>query len=497
MQNSIFASEKKALPTVQLPHWKVLIVDDEPLVHQVTKSVLTNITIDGRKVEFLSAYNAQETMGIMRRHDDIAVIFLDVVMETPDAGLTICRDIREKLNNDAVQIILRTGQPGSNPENDIVLKYKINGYKDKTELSAQKLFTCLVSALRSYQDLVNIKKSSVGLSKVIAATQQLNQNNSVPLFMDGVLSQVVTLIDNCKHSFVFEVNSPIERPETVRIISSFGEEQIDKFEDFKYSLHKRILTEENVAQPSTTSKDFIQYFNFGKQYRYALFLETDRELTTLDLELLSLLSSNIQISLDNLNSYQHIINSQQEVIAQLFGVLRAQVNGGISSISVILNLALQLCVDAQIGKDNIRLIETLLSFNHHSFLTANEKPRLLSTDDNGVNKNTLSLVLQQLNERFDGTGHPNNLTGDNITLPAKVITLASIFESLLSDRGYKDALTFDASISIIEQQSGKHFDPRLVDCLINNKEQYKKLVEKYKAGSHDESHLYYDGVNDE
>jgi len=497
MQNSIFASEKKVLSTTQLPHWKVLIVDDEPLVHQVTKSVLTNITIDSRKVEFLSAFSAQEAMGVMRRHDDIAVIFLDVVMETPDAGLTICRDIREKLNNHLVQIILRTGQPGSNPENDIVLKYKINGYKDKTELSAQKLFTCLVSALRSYQDLVNIKKSKVGLSKVIAATQQINQSNSVPLFMDGVLSQVVTLIDNCKHSFVFEMSSTAELPETVRLMSSFGDEQIDKFEDFKRLLQRRLLTEFKNKQPLESPEQFIQYFNFGERYRYVLFLETDKELSTLDLELLQLLSSNIQIALDNLFNYQVVISSQQEVIIQLFNALRAQVNGSSSSVKIILNVSLQLCFDADVGKGNIRLIETLLSFNHQAFITPSNKPRLLREDDHDVNKNTLSLVLKQLNERFDGTGFPSNLTGNKITLAARIITLASVLESLLSNRAYKKALTFDASLSIIEGQSGRHFDPTFVDCLINNKDQYKKIVEKLKSGSHDESHLYSDGINDE
>ena len=214
MDNYLFAGELAIEPATQQPDiasnkssWKVLIVDDELLVHKVTKAVLGNVVIDGRNVNLISAYTAKEALEQLTTHDDIAVIFLDVVMETEDAGLRLCKTIREDLNNDMVQIIIRTGQPGANPENEVILKYKINDYKEKTEISAQKLFTCLVSALRSYQNLVKVKQNKAGLNKIIVATQQLSKVNSVPLLMDGVLSQLVTLIDYCERSFVFEVKS--------------------------------------------------------------------------------------------------------------------------------------------------------------------------------------------------------------------------------------------------------------------------------------------------
>ena len=83
----------------------------------------------------------------MRSTPDVAVILLDVVMETDDAGLELVDYIRTQLKNETVRIILRTGQPGQAPERRVIVDYDINDYKAKTELTADKLFTALTAAL--------------------------------------------------------------------------------------------------------------------------------------------------------------------------------------------------------------------------------------------------------------------------------------------------------------------------------------------------------------
>ena len=73
--------------------WKVLIVDDEEEVHQVTKLALKSLVFDRRPVQFLSAYSAAEGKAILEEHEDIAVILLDVVMEGMD-GHEVCRRLK-------------------------------------------------------------------------------------------------------------------------------------------------------------------------------------------------------------------------------------------------------------------------------------------------------------------------------------------------------------------------------------------------------------------
>ncbi len=131
--------------------WKILITDDDKDIHYITDQVLSDFTFKGRTLSFLHAYSKKESEKILRDNPDIAVILLDVVLETDNAGLELIRYIRKELNNSITQIVIRTGQPGHAPEQSVIDKYEINDYRTKTELTAQKLFTLITTSLRAYR----------------------------------------------------------------------------------------------------------------------------------------------------------------------------------------------------------------------------------------------------------------------------------------------------------------------------------------------------------
>lgn len=131
--------------------WRVLLVDDEPAVHELSRLILADLVFEGRTVELLSAGSAAQARECLARHGDIALVLLDVVMETDDAGIALVEHIRHERQDHDVQIVLRTGQPGMAPEREVVLRYEINGYCLKTDLTAQRLQSVVVSALRGYR----------------------------------------------------------------------------------------------------------------------------------------------------------------------------------------------------------------------------------------------------------------------------------------------------------------------------------------------------------
>jgi PAS domain S-box-containing protein len=151
------------------PIWKVMIVDDDPSVHQVTKLALRGFTFQGQPLTWLSAHSCQEAQTLLAEHSDIALILLDVVMEENDTGLQIVRYIRETLQNKLLRIILRTGQPGEAPEKQVIIDYDINDYKLKPELNQHKLWVTLVTGLRAYYDLMSLELNRIALQQILEA----------------------------------------------------------------------------------------------------------------------------------------------------------------------------------------------------------------------------------------------------------------------------------------------------------------------------------------
>ena len=133
--------------------WKVMIVDDDHSIHEVTQLALEQFTFEGKSLHFISAYSATEAQQLILKHPDTAILFVDVIMETEEAGLDFVKYVRETLNNKLTRIILRTGHPGQAPEAQVILNYDINDYKTKLELTQEKLITTVTLSLRNYRTL--------------------------------------------------------------------------------------------------------------------------------------------------------------------------------------------------------------------------------------------------------------------------------------------------------------------------------------------------------
>ena len=181
--------------------WKILVVDDEPAVHQVTQLALKNFVFSGKSLSFFSAYSSQEAKQLIATHPDTALILLDVVMDTNNAGLEVVQYIREELKNRRVRIILRTGQPGDAPEESVMINYDINDYKLKVELTRQKLITTTIAALRSYRDIIIIEEQSIKLAEALENVQK----TQFQLVQNEKMSALGNLVAGVAH----EINNPV------------------------------------------------------------------------------------------------------------------------------------------------------------------------------------------------------------------------------------------------------------------------------------------------
>ncbi|WP_157288306.1 putative bifunctional diguanylate cyclase/phosphodiesterase [Uliginosibacterium gangwonense] len=180
------SSDKKA--------WYVLIADDDEEVHHATAFALRGVMIDTRPIRLLRAYSATEAESMLKAHPNVAVAMLDVVMETPDAGLKLVDVIRTKLGLRNLRIVLRTGQPGYAPELDVIKAYDINDYRTKSELTQTRMVTTLTSAVRAYQQLEEIQAVNRGMDSISRAANKLFRLHRMQDFAQGLFAHMAEIL---------------------------------------------------------------------------------------------------------------------------------------------------------------------------------------------------------------------------------------------------------------------------------------------------------------
>lgn len=474
--------------------WKVLIVDDEPAVHDVTKLVLGNFRFEDRPLYFLHARSAAEAKQLLAENRDVAVMLLDVVMESDQAGLEVVRHVREALDNHFVRIVLRTGQPGQAPEHEIIAAYDINDYKDKTELTAQKLRTMMYATLRAYRDVMQIERNRMGLERVIQASVHVFSHQKSHEFASAVLEQLGNVVGlergalYCKvqaaqSPFVGErfvvaaatgdysrfVNAPVNGALPPRLIDSLRQAFEDKrnvFNDDHYVLH---FTDSHATES-------------------LLYVGETPRLREVDLRLVELFCTNVSVAYENLHLNRELFESQLEMVYLLAGAaetrsretanhvrrvgLLAEMLGRAAGMSAqegeLLRFAAPLhdigkigIPDAILNKPGAHTAEETAIMRTHAELGA----QLLEHSRRPMLRLAASIAREH-HENWDGSGYPRGIAGEKIGLAGRVVALADVFDALGSDRCYKRAWSRVDIQNFLLAQSGRKFDPRLVDLLM-------------------------------
>ena len=213
--------ESSGQPAAGELRWKLLIVDDDDDVHRATVLALRGVQIEGRALQLLHARSAAEAHGLIAAQPDIAVLLLDVVMESPDAGLRLVRQLREDLGRRALRVVLRTGQPGYAPEIETIRSHDINDYKTKSELTRVRLYTSLTAAIRSYRQILALEQTRAGLEIVVSASTQLGRQRGLQRFAEGLVTQLAALLGVPPEGLVC-AQEPRDRHDDARIIAAAG-----------------------------------------------------------------------------------------------------------------------------------------------------------------------------------------------------------------------------------------------------------------------------------
>ncbi|WP_026376841.1 two-component system response regulator [Aestuariibacter salexigens] len=296
-------------------HWNILIVDDDEEIHSVTRLALSDLILNDKKLNFLHAYSGEQALETLREYGgDIAIILLDVVMETDDAGLMVAKKMREEMQIVEPRIILRTGQPGYAPEESVIKEYDINDYKTKTELTRSKLVTTVIASLRSYQQILTINQSRVGLEKIISSSASLLEEHSVKEFCEGVVTQICSMIGIDAGGIVCaRAGSVLDKDDNgVYVLGAAGEyatyinQPLESIHDAMIVEHvnRCLRLQRHIFDEELT----VLYMN-SSGYEAAVYMRISGPISRVNQQLIEVFLSSISVGYENVNLFHQLRNA--------------------------------------------------------------------------------------------------------------------------------------------------------------------------------------------
>ncbi|WP_207062907.1 DUF3369 domain-containing protein [Motiliproteus sp. SC1-56] len=508
MSDELLFSDEQPAATAdkrfEKPPWLVLVVDDEESVHRVTQLALGSMTYDERALELLHAYSADEARGILNEHRDIAVLLLDVVMESDRAGLDLVHYIRQELKNQDVRIVLRTGQPGQAPEQEVIATYDINDYRDKTELSAQKLYTLMIACLRAYRDIETLHKSRLGLEKVIRATRGIYEKHALTQFVDATLEQLAALLNlDQTVIYLYQVKAfcPVDGEfEVILPGQPAGETKFVRLEELEPAV-RRLLEASIQAQQNQFEDQRAAIFCAGQQHVVMFYLEGPVALSTLDQHLINMLTENLNIALDNIDLSELLRSTQQELVYRMGDMVENHSPETGSHVKRVALYCEQLARLAGLGEEAAQMIKDASPLHDLGKIGVADavlkKPGQLTHDEWQQMKKHATFghrmlagsglplldagadIARHHHERWDGKGYPDGLQGDEIPVWARIATIADVFDALSTRRCYKEPWPMEKVVKYIEERSGSVFDPDLVQLFTRNLDAFIAIRERH------------------
>lgn len=480
--------------------WKILIADDDHDVHTSTCLALRNTQFKGRSLEFIHAYSGAETLIALQDNPDTALVFLDIIMESEDAGLCTAQRIRE-LGFKLVRIVFRTGFPGQAPERQVVVDYDIHDYKEKTGLSAQKLYTSLISALRAFDDLRALESHRCGLLSVLELGSSFDFN-AVQRYVARMLAEFINLANLGSESMVVLSRPSISPDEEPTLITAQGGWKDEGEPVTSADLPAEVLSlirdslNNRQSQVGCGGRTLIARH---QGIDLVLFAVGEQAFERADEVLMEVFLINVCQTISNQHTFASMSNDRNALLRGLalqadrwdeHAATSLDRLGRLSTaLALRLNTTLNFpdAIDSRFVHDigiaaqlhdlgNAALPVALL--NKRGAFNSEERKAMqdhvaaglkaLAAFESGADKAGALRLTREIiaghHEYFDGSGYPAGLSGEAIPLSARLVAVTDTYIAMTSPRPHRPALSGVAARAAINAGTGHQFDPHIVQA---------------------------------
>ena len=473
--------------------WKVLLVDDDPDILAVTRLSLSNFQYEGFNLDIMSAHNASKARYLVEQNPDLAVMIIDVVMETDTTGLDLVEYIRNELDNRSARIIISTGQPGLAPERYVIDNYDIDNYLPKTNLTSQNLYSQLRLALKGYHDVYRLETYSKGLKRVLYQTPKLYRvgRQSESKFFHSLLKQLKIFCEMNSHSRFLSLGLLIASIDDKRVKiqcaeGDFAYFQIDKDDPLDlFKAHEIMRLGDQKTTEHKAHKNFLPMV-IKEDVVALVYLESEPGLSKSDLAIMEVFLYQGASVLENIRLYKQLDDDYQKAINTMADIAEfkdrdtAEHINRMSHYTEIIALEMGLSKTTahawgqasrlhDVGKmgipDNILQKPDKLSdkefdiMRTHTVIGASilgKISRMEVARDIALNHH----------EHWDGSGYPKGKLGEESPLPSRIVALADVFDALINKRCYKDPWPVEEAVEYLKLNKGKHFDPTVTEAFM-------------------------------
>jgi len=495
--------------------WKIIVADDDEEVHKATRLVLRNYAFNNCGLDLFSAYSGEECVKLITQHPDTALILLDVVMEKQHSGLEVVRHIRRRLKNSMVRIVLRTGYPGQAPERKVIMEYDINDYIQKSELTAQRLFTVVTASLRAYNDLRIIEKNRQALGRIIDSSGVLFTPQPVEDFAICVMTRLCSILgvdENGGEGRISALSACGGRGGETVVTAGCGDlapyvnSHVSSIDPPRIKSDIEMVI--NKAKGLITQDYYAGYFQVAEDGPFSLvYLTGLNSLNELDKGLVQVFSTSAAMALSNLKLNQEIVDTQKEIIVTLGEVVETRSRETAHHVKRVAECSSVLAGLAGLARHEVRMLR-LASPMHDvgkigipdSILLKPGPPtreeydimkshallgyQILAKSNRDIIR-TAAVIALEHHERWDGQGYPQGLRGEEIHIYSRITALIDVFDALYHKRVYKEPWDLNNILEYITNERGKHFDPNLVDIFLDNLDKFLSIYQAYPDRSSD------------
>jgi len=490
-------------PSVSEKYWRILIVDDDETVHQVTRLVLADAEIEGRKLDLVSAFSKEEAKALLEQDSDFSIAFVDVVMESDHAGLELVEWIRNDLKNQNIRLILRTGQAGTVPEAKVIKAFDINDYKEKTDFTSGKMITSVYAGIRAYRDIMTIQHSLDAFKNLISATHDLLKINQLRVFGSAALNHLLILME-VESSALYIARHQLHYDDelTDMIIACTGKyeaicDNLNSADEISESVKQKISDAFKRKSHYCDDDCFIGYYETTNSSESVLYIEFEGANEHFKAQLAEIYATNVALILEGLfrrveierehqsllytigdaiepghkDSKGHVkrVAACSELMASKLHLSNKYIEGlklaaSMHDIGNILIPEEILTKPSPLNDDEWRIVKT------HTKLGG----RLFARSSDSINQLASRIALHH-HENWDGSGYPDGLMGKSIPLEARIVAIADVFDVLAIDRCYAPKWPEDKIKAYMIAQKGIKFEAKLIDVLIANYQEFTEL----------------------